>query len=391
MTTPAIASTVSVRSGDALVIPAVLANPDGSVVNLAGKTVAFQMFPKGGGTALVNAAATVTNAGAGAVTYTGTTADTALAGEFVGYFVATGVGGSTAYPADGITVAIYPVLGGLTGPGVGPCFPWTTDNAVKAAVAGIDPLTDLTEWIEAASEVLYNLTGRQFKGLCRATIRPGHESCSCGGSCAAHAWGWPLWGGFGFYGSGWYGGYSPWLGGVQEGPVNTLLCASEIDLGHEARSVESIKIDGVEIDPTTWRLDPLGKLVRQPNASGIPLTWPCCQRVDLPSGQPGTFEIRYVYGVDPPASVVMAVNVLAGQLWLATNGSGQCKLPTHVQTMTRQGVTATFVTDVTVILDRGFTGISTIDLVIQAFNPNHVTRRARVISIDVEPNRRMTP
>lgn len=391
MTTPAIASTISVRSGDILAIPAVLANPDGSVLNLTGKTVAFQMYPKAGGTLIVNGAAAITNAAGGAVTYTGTAADTALAGQFTGYFMVTTPGAApVAYPADGVTVAIYPVVGALAGPGVGPCFPWTTADAVRGAVAGIDPLADLTEWIEAADEVLYALTGRQFKGLCRATIRPGHESCSCGGACAAHAFGWPFSGGYGLYGSGWYGG--SWLGG-QEGPRNALICASEIDLGHEARLVESIKIDGAEIDPTTWRLDPLGKLVRQPDASGNRLCWPCCQRVDLPSGQPGTFEIRYLYGQDPPASVVMAVNVLAGQFWLGSNpgSAGQCKLPAHVQTMTRQGVTATFITDVSVILEKGYTGLPVVDQVIAAFNPNHLTRRGRVISIDVEPHRRMTP
>jgi hypothetical protein len=392
MTTPAIASTVSVRSGDILVIPAVLANPDGSVVNLTGKTVAFQMYPKAGGTLIVNGVAAVTNPAGGTVTYTGTATDTALAGQFTGYFMVTTPGAApVAYPADGITVAIYPVVGAITGPGAGPCFPWTTADAVRGAVAGIDPLADLTEWIEAAGEVLYALTGRQFKGLCRATIRPGHESCSCGGLCAAHAFGWPLSGGFGLYGSGWPVGFGAWLGGTQEGPRNTLICASEIDLGHDARVVESIKIDGAEIDPTTWRLDPLGKLVRQPDANGNQLVWPCCSRVGPSSGSVGTFEIRYLYGQDPPASVVMAVNVLAGQFWLASNGSGQCKLPSHIQTMTRQGVTATFVTDTSVFLAKGFTGLPLVDQVIAAFNPNHLTRRARVISIDVEPHRRMTP
>lgn len=390
MTTPSIASTVYARTGDVLVVPStILAHADGSAVNLTGATVTFQMFPTPGGTALVNAAATVLNIAAGIVTYLGTTGDTAFSGSFNGYFVVTTASGSTAYPSDGIDVVIYPAIGALTGPQVGPCFPWTTADAVRGAVAGIDPLADLTEWIEAADQVLHLLLGKQFKGLCRATIRPGHESCSCGGLCVAHAFGWPLSGGFGLYGSGW-GGYGAWRSG-QEGPRNTLICASEIDLGHEARLVESIKIDGAEIDPTTWRLDPLGKLVRQPDANGNQLVWPCCSRVGPPSGSVGTFEIRYLYGLDPPASVVMAVNVLAGQFWLASNGSGQCKLPSHIQTMTRQGVSATFITDTSVFLAKGFTGLPLVDQVIAAFNPNHVTRRARVISIDVEPHRRMTP
>jgi hypothetical protein len=342
----------------------------------------FQMFPIAGGAPLVSAPAAVTNAITGAVVYTGTTADTVQPGEFVAYFMV----GTASYPADGITIAVYPVVGALTGPWEGPCFPWTTADAVRSAVTGIDPNADLTEWIEAASQVLYALTGRQYKGLCRATIRPGHESCSCGGMCSAHLFGWPFTGGsrFGPYGIG--GGYRG-----QEGPQNILLCASEIDLGHEARYVESVKIDGTEIDPTTWRLDPLGKLVRQPDSAGNQLVWPCCNRVAAPSGGVGTFEIRYVYGQDPPASVVMAVNVLAGQFWLACNATAQCRLPAHVMTMTRQGVSATFISDTTVFLAKGFTGLPLVDQVIAAHNPDHVKRRARVLNIDVMPNRRVSP
>jgi hypothetical protein len=392
VSTPATTGTFVLTQGDTgrpLLSTLYDGNPSVVPLTTPGTTVVFQMAPVDGGSLKVNAPATITSPPGGGVAYQWIPADVDTAGAWRGVFVVTVPGqGVETYPADGIDILITPNLSSSRGPQVGPCFPWTTADAVRSAVAGIDPLADMTEWIEAAGEVLYNLTGRQFKGLCRATIRPGHESCSCGGLCAAHACGWPFSGGFGLY-----GGSGGWLGGALAGPVNTLLCASEIDLGHEARLVESIKIDGVEIDPATWRLDPLGKLVRQPDASGNRLTWPCCQRVDLPSGQPGTFEIRYVYGQDPPASVVMAVNVLAGQFWLASNpgSAGQCKLPAHVQTMTRAGVTATFITDVSVILEKGYTGLPTVDAVIRSVNPDHLKRRARVISIDVDAHRRMTP
>jgi hypothetical protein len=399
VTTPAVEGTISARQGQVLVVPSTLYHPDGTtVVDLTpvGTTVTFEMFSQGG-SPIINALATILNAAGGVVQYTGTTADTAAAGSFVSYFVVTIPGQSpVAYPADGITVTIYPAVGALTGPQEGPCFPWTTPDAVRSAVTGIDPNADLTEWIEAASQVLYALTGRQYKGLCRATIRPGHKSCSCGGMCSAHLFGWPFLGAWGYgpygLGGGYFGPYGlNMLYRGQEGPQNILLCASEIDLGHEARSVESIKIDGTEIDPTTWRLDPLGKLIRQPDSAGNRLVWPCCTRVDVPSGGIGTFEVTYVYGVDPPTDVVMAVNVMAGQFWLALNQPSQCKLPAHMQTMTRQGVTATFITDTTVYLSKGFTGIAVIDQIIAAHNPNHLFRRAKVLDIDVMSNRRMTP
>lgn len=400
MTTPADAGTIQARQGQALVVPATLYHSDGvTVVDLTplGTTVAFQMYPTAGGVPLINTSATTLNAAGGVVQYSGTTADTAMAGAFTGWFVVTIPGQNpVAYPADGITITIYPAVGALTGPQEGPCFPWTTADAVRGAVTGIDPNADLTEWIEAASQVLYALTGRQYKGLCRATIRPGHKSCSCGGLCSAHAFGWPFVGGFGPYGLG--GGYfGPYglnmLYRGQEGPQNILLCASEIDLGHEARSVESVKIDGTEIDPTTWRLDPLGKLVRELDSAGNQLVWPCCSRVASPSGSVGTFEVRYVYGVDPPTDVVLAANVLAGEFWLGSNPgtAAQCRLPKFAQTLTRQGLTSTFITDITVILSKGFTGVSLVDQVIVAHNPDHLKRRARVLNIDVMPNRRVSP
>ncbi|MFN2592950.1 MAG: hypothetical protein ABR532_08990 [Candidatus Dormibacteria bacterium] len=391
MTTPAISSTVSARSGDVLTIPATLAHPDGSPINLTGATVTFQMVPPLGGSPVNSGVVVVTSPTGGQVTYTAVSAsDTAQAGEFRGYFLVTFPGvPAVAYPADGILVAIYPLITATHPPQQGPCFPWTTDNAVRGAVAGIDANADLTDWIAAASQVLHALTGRQFQGLCRATIRPGHDSCSCGGMCGAHAWGWPFSGGF-YPFSGWGGYGGGWYGFASEGPRNLLICASEIDLGADCRYVESIKIDGAEVDPTTWRLDPLGKLVRQADAAGNPLVWPCCQRVDLPSGAVGTFEIAYTYGADPPEAVVMAVNVLAGEFWLAANGAaGQCKLPARVQTITRQGTTATFVTDVTVMLERGYTGLSLVDTVIRAVNPYHLQRRARVLSPDIDPSRWM--
>jgi hypothetical protein len=270
-----------------------------------------------------------------------------------------------------------------------PCSPYTTSAAVHAAYPNVDPSLDLDPWVEIASELLYMGLGRQFPGLCTATIRPGHQNCSCGGSCGAHAFGWPLVGGYG----GFWGWGAGWLA-AEFSAVPQLLCAPEIDLGQNCRAVTSVKIDGTEIDPATWRLDPLGKLVRQPDpATGQPLIWPCCQSTAKPSGEVGTFEIVFQYGDDPPTSVVQACIVFAGQLGLgaAPATAGQCQLPERTQTLTRQGVTAALISDLTVLIDRGYTGIPFVDRVLGAFNPHHLDRRARVFSPDVPPHRLMGP
>jgi len=274
-----------------------------------------------------------------------------------------------------------------------PCSVYTSETQVRALVAGIDPNADLTQWIVAASQILWTLTGRQYDGLCTATIRPSHEVCTCSGGCSAHSWGWPGLGGFWGYGGTFLIG-PPWGGlGYGWGSQGQILgCSWEILLGSNAREITSIKIDGVEVDSTTYRLDPGGRLIRvQPDPNGVPLWWPCCESPAAPSGAPGTFEVTFTYGFDPPQMVVLAAAVLAGEMALGANPStaAVCKLPRHVQTMTRQGVTATFVTDVSTILDKGYTGIPIVDQAIAATNINHLKRRARVLTPDLPPHRLM--
>jgi hypothetical protein len=89
----------------------------------------------------------------------------------------------------------------------------------------------------------------------------------------------------------------------------------------------------------------------------------------------------------------MACNILAGQFALACNPgtAGMCKLPKHVQTLTRQSTTMTFVTDTTVYLEKGYTGLELVDMTIKATNPAHLARRGRVVSPDILPHRLMNP
>jgi hypothetical protein len=62
---------------------------DNGAINLTGATVKFQMRLPGSSTLKVDAAAAVTNAAAGQVTYTWVTADTDTIGLYVGWFLVT--------------------------------------------------------------------------------------------------------------------------------------------------------------------------------------------------------------------------------------------------------------------------------------------------------------
>jgi len=74
-------ATIRRKQGDTYPpIEATLENKDGTAINLTGATVAFHT--KRAGTVVTNAAATVTDATGGEVSYTLVAADTAAAGEY---------------------------------------------------------------------------------------------------------------------------------------------------------------------------------------------------------------------------------------------------------------------------------------------------------------------
>jgi hypothetical protein len=79
-----------------------LFNPDGSNPNLAGSTVKFIMRPAAGGSAKVDASATVVTASTGNVKYSWIAADTDTVGSFEGEFEVTFSGGAVqTYPNKG--------------------------------------------------------------------------------------------------------------------------------------------------------------------------------------------------------------------------------------------------------------------------------------------------
>lgn len=88
--------------------------------------------------------------------------------------------------------------------------------------------------------------------------------------------------------------------------------------------------------------------------------WPTCQRLDLPTTEPGTFAVTYRRGVSVPHGGQVAAWMLACELAKAWCGSDDCALPKRVQTITRQGVTMALLDD-GAGLERGRTGIFLVD------------------------------
>ena len=97
--------------------------------------------------------------------------------------------------------------------------------------------------------------------------------------------------------------------------------------------------------------------------------------------QPGTWSVKYRYGVAPPPAGIEAAKQLACQLLLAKSGK-PCQLPSNVTQMVRQGNRIERITPLAQALRLGATGLTFVDLFIGTANPNQLRRQASVFSPD---------
>jgi hypothetical protein len=141
--------------------------------------------------------------------------------------------------------------------------------------------------------------------------------------------------------------------------------------GHPVREVCGVWADGVPLEPNQYVLldnAVLGFI------NGAPCDVKC-------------LVVRYYYGTGVPAGGKNAVIKLAEQLLVSKIG-GDCKLPSRVTSISRQGLSWTLL-DPQDFLKDGRTGIYEIDLLLRALNPAGALRRARVFNPDI-PNGSVT-
>lgn len=234
---------------------------------------------------------------------------------------------------------------------------------------------EATAW---ATEILWALTGRRF-GECSITVRP------CGGGCHFGGYvSWPVTMDGNTAGAGW-GGWIPFVDGT--GTWRNCACpgacscapACEVYLPGPVASVSSVFVDGVEVDPSAYRVDDNQYLVRQDGEC-----WPKCQDFNLSGSAPdteNTFLVTYQRGVAVPIGGQIAAGLLACDF--AQSCTTGCKLPGNLSSLTRQGVEVT-VADPTDELNAGLTGIPQVDQWIRAVNPYQLPSRTRVYSPDVD-------
>jgi hypothetical protein len=101
-----------------------------------------------------------------------------------------------------------------------------------------------------------------------------------------------------------------------------------------------------------------------------------------------TLVASYTYGAPAPESVEKAIKALECELDLAFAGSGECRLPSRVTHISRQGIDMTLL-DPQDFLENGKTGLVEVDEVLAIFNPTVSKTRARVFSPEYLPGRRV--
>lgn len=212
-----------------------------------------------------------------------------------------------------VTLPTNPLLNsvGLASETSGPCQPWVSADDV-AACCDFAATTSTLDWAATiASDLLYELSGHRYSGVCETTVRP----------CASHV--------------------SCWV------PIDRWFAAdcgcqrlSMIRLaGYPVREIVEVLIDDEVVAPYDYRLQRQRELVR---LNGD--TWPACQRLELDGGE-GTFFVTYTYGQEPPLAGVAAATQLACQIARQCPGggdgatTGDCELPAGTVRISRQGLT----------------------------------------------------
>ena len=232
---------------------------------------------------------------------------------------------------------------------------------------------------QISTEVLWALSGRQF-GLCTVTLRPCRKDCTDFES-------WPL---------GWYDvmpGTGLWpMPALIGGQWFNLVCGScgdncscsrisEIELPTVVHDIVQVKVDGITLAPTAYRLDNDRFLVRVDGNE-----WPRCNDLNHDDTEIGTWSVTARYGQDVPEGGAWAMGELACQFIGALNGQ-DCRLPASVTQLVRQGVTIQM-DNVTELLKTGLTGLYLVDMFIATWNPGKLKRRARTYSVDGPISRR---
>lgn len=254
--------------------------------------------------------------------------------------------------------------------GSGPCRTWPMADDCSCLPAPRDMDDQQRVAVESATEILWRLTAGRF-GLCREIVRPCRRpcaptraggarmrpdvingrwvnlSCGCGcpepecDSCTC--------------------GTAPDTVDLP-GPVHAPYLPNDDGCPTHTRYPVRVWIDGEPLDPDAFRVD--GNTLMRVDGQ----RWPQCQDMTVAYDEPGGFGVEYWRGLDVPIGGRRAVAILACELWKKCSGASDCALPERVNTVTREGISYTFV-DPMEFLSNGRTGLPEVDMWLSTVNP----------------------
>lgn len=258
----------------------------------------------------------------------------------------------------------------------GPCDGWSTPtwtcvlSPAAAAVTGIA--------VQAAADVLYAFTGRRL-GTCQVTIRPCRRDCFGGiWPFSTQWWEFGVWPRPVFYQGSWF---NLTCGQCTSGCSCSIV--SEVLLPSPVASVISVKVDGVTLPTSAYRVDNYRLLVRTDGGQ-----WPICNNLNLADTEVGTWSVTLTYGETVSPLGNLALGELATQFAKLIACDKDCAIGKPVQQLVRQGVTMNFL-DPNELFANGRIGLYLSDLFISVENPKGLTSPSWVYDVD-NPSFRIT-
>lgn len=212
--------------------------------------------------------------------------------------------------------------------------------------------------VQAASSILYALTGRKYRGLRELTERyEPPDTCSHTGVSVADEVARR------YYGDGRCSYHPRGRLALRDRPV---------------RAVSQV-IAYPETNPRVVAPEEYEVIDRRYLRPTYGASWSACMPLD----------VTYTAGTPVPAAGQRAALILANELLKSRNGDTECQLPDRVTSLSRQGVSFTIL-DPQDFLKDGRTGLYEVDLFIVATNPDKARKRARVFSPDLPRAGRVT-
>ena len=257
--------------------------------------------------------------------------------------------------------------------------PWVTaddiigDEALCPTCLKVEEITEeiATAAAQLASSVLYEMTGRKFPGVASRLVRPAARMRMIGPPPDPRVTAQTI------YQSVPPGWHESW-GYYDNDDPNDIAGRRQITLGfYPLVSITEVKINGVVVDSSTYRIDEGKWLVRTDGN-----LWPMRQDWWRDDDETRTWSVEFTAGKQPPIEARTVTAIYACEL-ARSMCDLDCKLPARTQSISRQGVSQVVFDPLDLITD-GMVGIPIVDTYVKSVNPYRRRRAARIVSPDVK-------